>query len=222
MHVRLWVMHKNPPHERDIWILNTFSYVIGSKGFWCTSNELTQKSIWQTCSPRVYQDLCFIDMRIICWDISPKILPGLLIPCRDIHRCQYGYCNLCPYIVYNSDHCGSGQSVCTIVWRLCWKPLGGSPMAWLVQSIITFRIVGGCYRRYVDKIGSNTILLLSSIPCHWIGTMGRCQSYLGHQKPCFHRIGNAHQHPLSEEEPLVYYAFLGWENICFGRENVVG
>ncbi len=32
-----------------------------------------------------------------------------------------------------------------------------------------------CYRRYVDKIGSNTILLLSSIPYHWIGTMGRCQ-----------------------------------------------
>jgi hypothetical protein len=32
-----------------------------------------------------------------------------------------------------------------------------------------------CYRKYVDKIGSNTILLLSSIPYHWIGTMGRCQ-----------------------------------------------
>ncbi len=32
-----------------------------------------------------------------------------------------------------------------------------------------------CYCRYVDKIGSNTILLLSSIPYHWIGTMGRCQ-----------------------------------------------
>ncbi len=32
-----------------------------------------------------------------------------------------------------------------------------------------------CYRRYVDKIGSNTILLLSSIPYHWIGTMGRFQ-----------------------------------------------
>jgi hypothetical protein len=32
-----------------------------------------------------------------------------------------------------------------------------------------------CYRRYVDKIDSNTILLLSSIPCHWIGMMGRCQ-----------------------------------------------
>ncbi len=32
-----------------------------------------------------------------------------------------------------------------------------------------------CYRRYVDKIDSNTILLLSSIPCHLIGTMGRCQ-----------------------------------------------
>ena len=31
---------------------------------------------------------------------------------------------------------------------------------------------GGGYCRYVDKIGSNTILLLSSIPCHWIGTMG--------------------------------------------------
>ena len=33
-----------------------------------------------------------------------------------------------------------------------------------------------CYRRYIDKIGSNTILLLSSIPYHWIGTMGRCQN----------------------------------------------
>ena len=32
-----------------------------------------------------------------------------------------------------------------------------------------------CYRRYVDKIGRYTILLLSSIPYHWIGTMGRCQ-----------------------------------------------
>ncbi len=33
-----------------------------------------------------------------------------------------------------------------------------------------------CYPRYVDKISSITILpLLSSIPCHWIGTMGRCQ-----------------------------------------------
>ena len=32
-----------------------------------------------------------------------------------------------------------------------------------------------CYCRYVDKIGSNTILLLSSIPCHWIGMMVRCQ-----------------------------------------------
>ncbi len=48
-------------------------------------------------------------------------------------------------------------------------------MAWIVQSIIAYWIVGGCYCRYVDKIGSNTILLLSTIPYHWIGTMGRCQ-----------------------------------------------
>jgi hypothetical protein len=27
--------------------------------------------------------------------------------------------------------------------------------------------VGRGYRRYVDKIDTNTILLLSSIPCHW-------------------------------------------------------
>jgi hypothetical protein len=30
MPARLWVMLKNPLHERDIWTLNTFSYVIGS------------------------------------------------------------------------------------------------------------------------------------------------------------------------------------------------
>ncbi len=55
--------------------------------------------------------------------------------------------------------------------------MGSGPMAWIVQSTITLWIVGGGYRRYVDKIDSNTILLLSSIPCHWIGTMGRCQSW---------------------------------------------
>ena len=42
----------------------------------------------------------------------------------------------------------------------------------LVLDLVIYEI---CYRRYVDKIGSNTILLLSSIPYHWIGTMGRCQ-----------------------------------------------
>ncbi len=52
--------------------------------------------------------------------------------------------------------------------------MGSGPMAWIVQSTINLWIVGGCYRRYVDKIDSNTILLLSLIPCHWIGTMGRC------------------------------------------------
>ncbi len=53
--------------------------------------------------------------------------------------------------------------------------MGSSPMAWIVQSTIKLWIVGGFYRRYINKIDSNTILLLSSIPCHWIGTMGRCQ-----------------------------------------------
>ena len=106
---------------------------------------------------------------------STKVLPGLLIPDRYVLWCQSGYCKVCPYIIYNSDHCRSGQSVCTIVRQLYWKPLGSGPMAWLVQSTITLWIVGGCYHRYVDKIDSNTILLLSLIPCHWIGTMGRCQ-----------------------------------------------
>ena len=105
---------------------------------------------------------------------STKVLPGLHIPGRYVLWCQFGYCKVCPYIIYNSDHCHSGQNVCTIVRRLYWKPLGG-PVAWIVQSIIAFWIVRGCYRRYVDKIGRNTILLLSSIPYHWIGTIGRCQ-----------------------------------------------
>ncbi len=43
------------------------------------------------------------------------------------------------------------------------------------ERMATYGIVIGCYRRYVDKIGRYTILLLSSIPYHWIGTMGRCQ-----------------------------------------------
>ena len=57
--------------------------------------------------------------------------------------------------------------------------MGDSPVAWIVQSIIAYWIVGGCYPRYVDKIGSNTILLLSSIPYHWIGTMGHCHPTQG-------------------------------------------
>jgi len=40
-------------------------------------------------------------------------------------------------------------------------------MAWLVQTTVTLWIMGGCYCRYVDKIDTNTILLISSIPCHW-------------------------------------------------------
>ncbi len=126
----------------------------------------------------VHQEFTFANVLSICGlfigTYSPEILPDLLVPGWNILWCQYGYCDMCPYIIYNSDHCGSSKSVCTIVGRLCWKTLGRDPMAWLVQSIIAFWIVEGCYRRYVDKIGSNTILLLSSIPCHWIGTMRHC------------------------------------------------
>jgi hypothetical protein len=129
---------------------------------WHVHQEFTLTNVLSTCG-------------LFIGTYSPKILPDLLVPGWNILWCQYGYCDMCPYIIYNSDHCGSGKSVCTIVSRLCWKPLGRGPMAWLVQSIITLWILGGCYRRYVDKISSNTILLLSSIPCHWIGTMGRCQ-----------------------------------------------
>ncbi len=170
------VMHKNPPLERDIWILNTSSYVIGSNRIWCTLNGWTRNSIWRTCSQRVYHDNYFIVMRTICWVIFHRSTPGLHITIRYVLWCQFGYYKVCPCIIYNSDHSCSGKSVRTIVHPLFWKPLGGSPVAWIVQSIIAFWIVGGCYRRYVDKIGSNTILLLSSIPYHWIGTMGRCQA----------------------------------------------
>ncbi len=113
--------------------------------------------------------------RLFVRSYPTEILPGLHIPGRYVLWCQVGYYTVCPCIIYHSDHCRRSQSVCTIVQRLFWKPLGDSHVAWIVQSIITYWIVGGCYPRYVDKIGSNTILLLSSIPYHWIGTMGRCQ-----------------------------------------------
>jgi hypothetical protein len=45
----------------------------------------------------------------------------------------------------------------------------------LFEKFVCSLPVWGCYCRYVDKIDSNTILLLSLIPCHWIGMMGRCQ-----------------------------------------------
>ncbi len=46
-------------------------------------------------------------------------------------------------------------------------------MAWLVQSTITLWIVGGCYRRYVDKI--DTTQSYYSHQFHAIGMMGCCQ-----------------------------------------------
>jgi len=45
----------------------------------------------------------------------------------------------------------------------------------IANTVVDLEGFTTCYRRNVDKIGSNTILLLSSIPYHWIGTMGRCQ-----------------------------------------------
>jgi len=119
----------------------------------------------------VHKEFTTTTIGLFVGSYSTEVLPGLHIPGRYVLWCQFGYYKVCPCIIYNSDHSCSGTSVCT--W-LFWQPLGGSPVAWIVQSIIALWIVGGCYRRYVDKIGSNTILLLSSIPYRWIGAMGRC------------------------------------------------
>jgi len=108
---------------------------------------------------------------------STTVLPGVWIVGGYVLWCQVGHYTVCPCIIHHSNNCRGGQSICTIVHRLFWDPLGDSSVAWIVQSIIAYWIVGGCYRRYVDKIGSNTILLLSSIPYHWIGTMGRCHNF---------------------------------------------
>ncbi len=89
-------------------------------------------------------------------------------------------------------------------YMLCWNPLGSSTMAWIVQSTFTLRIVGGCYCRYVeDKIESNTILLLSLIPCHWIGRMGRCHNFTGSRKKRKRERGCRQTTPhLNERLPL--------------------
>ena len=61
------------------------------------------------------------------------------------------------------------------IWRLSntLNVLGIAVRRILIGS--TALITALCYRRYVDKIDSNTIVLLFPISCHWIGTMGRCQ-----------------------------------------------
>jgi hypothetical protein len=107
---------------------------------------------------------------------STTVLPGIHIPGGYVLWCQVGHYTVCPYIIHHSNNCRGSPGLCTTVHRLFWDTLGDSSVAWIVQSIITYWIVGGCYRRYVDKIGRYTILLLSSIPYHWIGTMGRCHN----------------------------------------------
>jgi hypothetical protein len=94
-------------------------------------------------------------------------------------------------------------------------------MAWLVQSIITFRIVGGCYRRCVDKISSITILLLSSIPCHWIGTMGRCQNFLSPGFKLYCVIKYAHIFILSSDSVMSSASILCTVLSTFGSKCMI-
>ncbi len=171
---QLWVMHRNLHLAQDTWVLNIFVVQLGQEGFnasWTCGHKIEYGQY-------VYQQFTVTDVlstcRLFVGPCPSSILPGILLPCGHILLCGYQQRHLCTYIIYGANHSCGCENMRTDVPRLCRHPLGHCSMVWLVQSTITLQIVGGCYHIYVDKIDSNTILLLSLIPCHWIGTMGHC------------------------------------------------
>ena len=156
MHVQLWLMLRNLRHVFYTWILNTFRFQNGWNVTWCCSNVLIHLSIWRITSQKVITSTISSTCGFHLGSHSSGILSDIPQHHRILCRCGWIYGQVCPFIFHYPSYCRCSTSTCSYTVWLCRQSLDSNSWAWALQFTCFFVntqwIVGGCYRRYVDRV----------------------------------------------------------------------